>query len=133
MLKTKVSRPGKFTGIPESTRSKVSRKRCSICGAKYGKLFFDEGKLQVWRPLEHIEHLIPRRWLEERGLPEHHPKNLLSVCQVCHGKAKVPEDRLYQGDLLGFLQAMKTTGFPVEKIVAFAVSVGLTEFAQWQI
>lgn len=133
MLKTKVTRSGKWTGIPESTRRKVSRKRCSICRAKYGKLFFDKGKFEVWRPVEHIEHLIPRRWLEERGLPEHDPKNLISVCQVCHGKAKAPEDRLYQGDVFGFLQGMKWAGFPVEKIVAFAVSIGWKGFAEWQI
>lgn len=81
---------------------------------------------------QHIHHLLPRRFLNQRGIYEHDPSNLYSICEVCHGRAKVYEDCLFRGDVVGFLQGMNRIGFPVNKILAFARSVGLMEFEKWQ-
>lgn len=128
MLKTTVTRQGEFTPIPPAAYRAASRKRCRVCGVRYGKMVFDKGRFEVWTAAQHIHHLIPRRFLEEHGINPHKVEGLFSVCQQCHGKAKAPEDRLFQGDVLGFLQGMKRANFPVEKIVTFAVRMGFLEF-----
>lgn len=122
MHRGRVERKGKFTPIPAAARKRAGRKKCSVCFASYD-----------WLRLQHIHHLIPRRWLEEQGFYEHGGNNLLSVCNECHGKVKVYEDMLYRGDVFGFLQGMKVIGFPVAAVVDFALSIGLKEFGQWQL
>ena len=127
MLKNEVSRKGKFTPIPKFIRRQVNRMNCGVCGRVYGRIFQNsEGKLV--NPKQHIEHLIPRRWLHEHGIYEHHPTNMLSVCNYCHAPKAKLEDRLYQGDVLSYLQGLKRLNYPVEKVIRFAVSVGLKEF-----
>jgi hypothetical protein len=79
-------------------------------------------------PRQHAEHLIPRRWLAEHGIYEHHVTNLLSVCNYCHAAKATLEDRLYQGDVISFLTGLSRLGYPVGKVVRFAASVGLKEF-----
>lgn len=129
MLKTTVTRQGEFTEIPKSAYRAATRKRCRVCGLRYGKMVYEKGHFNIWTPVQHIHHLIPRRFLEEHGINPHKVEGLFSVCQQCHGRAKAPEDRLFQGDVLGFLQGMKRANFPVGKIINFAVKIGLTEFA----
>lgn len=109
--------------MPAAVIRQVSRERCSLwtCGKEY-----------TFLRTEHIHHLLPRRWLNERGIYEHSPMGLLSVCERCHGRARVHEDCLFRGDLVGFMQGMNQIGFPVDRIRAFARSVGLMEFDRWQ-
>ena len=130
MLKTNVERKGQFTPIPRFIRKQVTRSHCQLqnCGLAYGKIFKDvHGKLR--NPKQCLHHLISRRFLAEHGIYEHHPTNLLSICSSpCHGKLLKIEDRLFQGDVIGFLSGMKQCGVPIEKVVHFALSVGLKEF-----
>ena len=128
MLKNDVTRKGKFTPIPRFIRKQVSRNHCEVCGRVYGKLYRNGVTFRLNNPKQHIEHLIPRRWLEEHGIYEHHVSNLLSVCNYCHAPKAKLEDRLYQGDVLSYLQGLSRLGYPVGKVVKFAVSVGLKEF-----
>lgn len=129
MRRPSPERTGKFTAIPAPHRMKAHRKKCQVCGQAYDKILsWVNGGVIVLN--EHIHHLIPRRWLNEHGIFEHSMENLLSICNYCHGKAKVIEDCLWHGDLLGFLSGMRRINFPVEKIVAFALSVGLEEFGR---
>ena len=127
MLQSKTDRSGPWTEIPDSARLIVSRKKCSICGAKYGKLTA-VSTLSIVLSKQAIDHLLPRRFLEGRGINPHRTGNLLSVCLVCHGKKVAFEERIFAGDTLGFLQGLNQAGYPVEKVIRFALSVGLKEF-----
>jgi hypothetical protein len=129
MLKHDVERRGAFNHIPRYIRVQVTRRSCQIptCGRGYGRVFCEAGN-KIKHPRQVIHHLIPRRWLEEHGIFEHYPSGLLSICQYCHGRMKPAEDRLYQGDVIGFLTICKNAGLPVERIVKFALSIGIKEF-----
>lgn len=127
MLKNEVTRAGRFTPIPAYIRKQVSASKCAICGRQYGRVFtLEQNKIRC--PKQAIEHLIPRRWLNEHGIYEHHLMNMLSVCNYCHAPKAKLEDRLYQGDVLSYLQGLKRLNYPIEKVIRFAVSVGLREF-----
>lgn len=127
MLKNEVTRRGSFTPIPGYIRRQVTRTQCYICGHFYGQVYTMEPN-KIRYPKQHIEHLIPRRWLHEHGIYEHHILNLLSVCNFCHAPKAKLEDRLYQGDVLSYLQGLKKLNYPVQKVIHFALSVGLKEF-----
>ena len=132
MLRVKPDRTGPWSEIPDSARLIVSRKKCSVCGAKYGKLTA-VSTLSIVLPKQAIDHLLPRRFLEGRGINPHRTGNLLSVCASCHGKKVAFEERLFAGDTLGFLQGIKQAGYPVEKVIRFALSVGLVEFKSFHL
>ena len=74
---------------------------------------------------EVIHHLLARRWCDEHGIDPHAVANLISICQLCHGRANRIEDKLWTGDLVGFMREMRRINFPVDRIVAFAASAGL--------
>jgi hypothetical protein len=136
MHRASVPRLGEFTKIPHKMWQAVKRHRCQIegCHAVYGTLKqYEWSAKQLILVKQAIHHLLPRRWLNERGIYEHHLKGLLSICGYCHGRAKVAEDRLFVADLMGFMEGMHSIGFPTRKIAAFAVSVGLKEFQRWLI
>ena len=127
MLKQPVERKGSFTPIPAYIRRQVKKRNCQVCWQPYNRVYSNE-KNVIRHPKEHCEHLLPRRWLNEHGIYEHHVQNLLSVCNYCHSAKLKAEDRLYQGDVLSFLQILSRLGYPVGKVVRFAASVGLKEF-----
>lgn len=140
MHRALVERPGDFTVIPHKMYLAAKRRRCQIatCHAVYQSLksyksnySSNPGRLTFVK--QHIHHLLPRRWLHQHAIYEHYLGNLLSVCATCHGRAKVAEDRLFVADLMGFMEGMRRINFPVRKIAAFAVSVGLKEFQRWLI
>ena len=131
MIRTKPNRSGPWSEIPDSARLIVSRKKCSICGSTYGKLCVVEGK--VYLAKQAIDHLIARRFLEARGIDPHRIGNLLSVCRRCHALKVGFEARLFAGDVIGFLQGIQQAGYPVHKVVQFALSVGLQEFGSFKI
>lgn len=85
-----------------------------------------DGKVYLAKQV--IHHLLSRRFLEGRGINPHRVGNLLSICQRDHGKTQGFEACLFRGDVLGFLQGCNRIGLPIDKIVRFAVSVGLNEF-----
>jgi hypothetical protein len=132
VLKNEVNRPGDFTRIPDYVRRQVVKTNCQICYQPYNRVYTIERNV-IRLPKQHIEHLIPRRWLNEHGIFEHHVLNLLSVCNYCHGGKLKYEDRLYQGDVLSFLQGLKKMNYPVKRVVRFAESLGLREFSGIQI
>lgn len=132
MRRPRVKREGEWTEIPAANRAIVSRRHCSICGLAYGKLAQVDGKFLV--PKQVIHHFLSRRFLESRGIKQiHHCWNLYSICSSDHGRMLAIEDRLFRGDVFGFLQGCKQVGLPVEKIVRFALRVGLDEFSGFTI
>lgn len=135
MRRERQQRPGDFTPIPHKMWQAVKRHRCQVvtCHAVYDTLKSYKTSMRLTIVKQHIHHLIPRRWLHSQGIYEHHHGNLFSVCATCHGRAKVVEDRLFVADLVGFMEGMRSINFPVRKIAAFAVSVGMKEFQRWLI
>ena len=132
MRRPRVKREGQWTEIPAANRAIVSRAHCSICGLRYGVLAEVDNCLIV--PKQIIHHFLSRRFLESRGIAEiHHAWNLFSMCSRCHGRTIVPEDRLFRGDVFGFLQSARQIGLPIDRIVRFALRVGLTEFGGFQL
>ena len=126
MLKTEVHRKGAFTPIPKYIRKQVTRKSCAICLMPYNRVYTMGKGLRY--PRQVIHHLLPRRWMNQHGIHEHHVTGLISICQFCHGQLKPAEDRLFQGDTFGFLQINKRAGIDPERIIKFALSVGLAHF-----
>jgi hypothetical protein len=131
MLKNPVTRKGAFTPIPKYIRRQVTRTRCSICFQPYNRVYTIGHGVRL--PKQVIHHLIPRRWLNQHGIHEHHVLGLISICQFCHGQLKPAEDRLFNADTLGFLQINKRAGIDPERIIKFALSVGLAHFRGFRI
>jgi hypothetical protein len=134
MLKARQTRDGEWTPIPPRLRKEAKRKKCSVCRVHYGFVRFDadtSGEVRkIIRAKEAIHHLIPRRYLESRGVDPHYPLNLISICNECHGKTKVAEDRLFSGDLIGWLREMARINMPMDRIFQVASSLHLTELYQ---
>jgi hypothetical protein len=134
MLKHPVDRSrGESTAIPKYIRRQIVRQNCQICLHRYNQVFVEADCLshevrKIHFPRQIIHHLIPRRWLNEHNYFEHHTSNLLSICMRCHSKFQSAEDRLYQGDLIGFLTRNKQCGIDPQRIIKFALSIGLKEF-----
>jgi hypothetical protein len=128
MLKTDVDRGTGWTQIPRYIRAQVKRSKCQICGRPYGKVYCLPGN-KIVHPKECLHHILSRRFLAMHGIFEHHPTNLLSICSApCHVRLLKVEDRLFQGDVIGFLTGNKQLGIDPQWIIKFAVSVGLKEF-----
>jgi hypothetical protein len=80
---------------------------------------------------QHLDHLLPRRWLDSQGINPHQVANMLSVCGSCHGKKKGFEDRLFRGDVVGWLWGLRSIGYPINTVVNFALSVKLKGFERF--
>jgi len=131
VLKNPVKREGEFLMMPVKARNQARRLNCQVCGSYYGTMraYEDSDHRSPFIKIrQHIDHLIPRRWLEARGINPHLQKNLLSVCGSCHGRKKKFEDRLFQGDAIGWLTGLKQVGYPITRIQEFALSVDRTDF-----
>lgn len=127
MLKNEVKRVGAFTPIPKHLRKAAHRTCCQICGSHYGYMkSYEDGKQMIVR--EAIHHHLSRRWCMEHFIDPHQLANLISICGRCHGKIKVLEDRLYQGDAFAFMRGLRVMNYPVEKLIQFANKFGMHEF-----
>jgi hypothetical protein len=116
--------------MPPAIRKAARRRQCQVCASAYGSLraFRSTDDKTFMKIVQHIDHLLPRRWLESQGIDPHQKKNLLSVCGSCHGKKKGFEDRLFAGDFIGWLSGLRTVNYPVNDIINFALSIGLKQF-----
>lgn len=128
VLRTEQKREGRFTPIPEVIRIMSNQKACEICGAEYKK--FAEGAT-IWMPVQALHHIFSRRFLNRIKLNEHDRLNMISLCDRCHGKAKKPEERLFHGDVFGFLQGYKAMGMPMSYVWRAARQYELVEVLSW--
>ena len=126
MARARPKRVGAFTAIPAPARFKAHRTRCQVCRQRYDVISspFAANDTPFVILNEVIHHLIARRFCEEHGIYPHADANLISICQLCHGRANRIEDKLWHGDFVGFITEMRRINFPVDRIVAFAASVG---------
>jgi hypothetical protein len=135
MYRPRPERKGRFTPMSRAVRIAAHRSACEVCGKTYQTLEASlPGQDNPFRYYEEaIHHLLARRWCEENGITPHDSRNLVSCCDGCHAKATAAEDRLWHGDVIGFLMEMRALNFPVKRIVDFAVSVGLKTFGEVRI
>ncbi len=114
-------------------KDKILKKRfCQICGAEYGKIMtlyqFDRS-VRAWVPREHIDHILPTRWVTAQSLGDPNAsENLLSVCHRCNLAKKGAEDRLFVGDVIGFVQKLQSRGWGYE-LKRAAKHFGLADMA----
>jgi hypothetical protein len=126
MIRTKTERKGEFTRIPDVIRIMSMQSECEVCGIPFGEMREDtDGKM--WRTVQHLHHIFGRRFLNALKLNEHDRLNMIAVCQRDHGKCKKAEERLFQGDVFGYLRALKEMGFPLSYVWRAAKQYGLGE------
>ena len=132
MLRSKVTRKGKWTQLPKRNKSAAHRAICSCCHLHYGYLTMVSGRAVV-RVRESIDHIFPRRWIEEEyaEVDPHQGDNLVSICQLCHGKKKIAEDRLYHGDAFEFLRILKGMKYPMARVFDMAHKLKIRELEGW--
>ena len=82
---------------------------------------------------EAIDHIFPRRWIDEEypGTDAHQPENLVSICNICHGKKKIAEDALYRGDVYQFIRILKGMSYPMKPLFAMARRLRIRELEGW--
>jgi HNH endonuclease len=124
---SRIEREGPWSNISRPLLARSKRLLCQLCGRKYGAMTSDFAQLR-----QAIHHIIPRRWLEARGLPPHTEVNLMSLCDSCHGRCLMAETHLFAGDTHGFLIDMRRMGFPLERIFEVARFYGLREFENFR-
>jgi hypothetical protein len=158
MLKGSVKRKGKWTTLPKQNKSAAHRTICTCCHQNYGYLTM-VAKRTVVRVREHIDHTFPRRWIEQefpvgicprcdgqkfdRGscqlcantgrlkVDPHQAENLVSICNICHGKKKIAEDALFRGDAFEFIRILKGMRYPLVRVFDMAHRLGIRELEGW--
>jgi HNH endonuclease len=90
-----------------------NQSHCEVCGIEFKVMVYTDVLLYAAQQLDHI---FPRRWLANLKLNPHDRLNIIALCQSCHGVKKKAEERLFQGDVLGYLQALKTAGWPLSYV-----------------
>lgn len=105
-------------GIPDSTRRKIRRRFCQICGAEYDRInmrYSFAKATRPWIPRQHIDHIIPARWVTGRSAGDPNAlENLLSTCHRCNLAKKTAEDCLFKADALGFVSNLQRRGWGFE-------------------
>ncbi len=97
-----------FRGTDWSLQARKARKRdmnvCRVCGTPKQK-----GEALS------VDHIIPYRMFQCNDL-----RNLLSICRApCHAiKTSGIEPKILAGDKLGFLQGLRTNGWPMDAVEA---------------
>lgn len=99
-------------------RALVRRRFCQICGAEYNKIqthYVFEKEARPWIPRQHIDHIIPARFVTGRSLGDPNAiQNLLSTCHRCNLAKKTAEDCLFKADVIGFVQHLLRRGWGFE-------------------
>jgi ribosomal protein S14 len=133
MLRGKVERKGKWTQMPKAAKQVAHRRVCPCCGRYYGYLAKVESRMIL--VTEAIHHIFGRRFLYEHcpRFYVHDSRNLVSICNLCHGAIKVIEDSLYRGDVFGFLNGLRALHFPMDRVFQMAKILGFKEVEGWNL
>jgi hypothetical protein len=124
-------REGQWTEMPVYVRKRAHRLKCQVCHRTYGTIRCRLSLTRFMLLREHIDHLIPRRWLKAHGINPHQANNLISVCGSCHGQKLGFENKFFHSDLYGYLSGLRSLNYPVSQVINFALSVGLKEFGRF--
>jgi hypothetical protein len=90
-------------------------------------------KRNVVRVVEAIDHTFPRRWIQDEypKVDPHQAENLVSICNICHGKKKIAEDALYRGDAFEFIRILKGMRYPMKRVFDMGHRLGIRELEGW--
>jgi 5-methylcytosine-specific restriction endonuclease McrA len=66
----------------------------------------------------HVDHICPRALAGNGDVSPHDSRNLMNICERCHGFKGYAEELLAGGDVLGFIAFLNRHGFPMERIKA---------------
>ncbi len=133
--KLKRGRYGEFKGGKEWHEQALlaQRKHCEIpkCGIPY---VVEVNGIKCQNAVQHIHHIFSRRFLD-KWVPDMSPHagvNLLSCCGECHGywTSKI-ENFLFRGDTLRFVEWVKKSDWPIDRIKAAAQFYGLKELVKF--
>ena len=103
-----------WTDIAKEIR-RINGNACCICGRKP-----ETGGIPV-------DHIIPRRWMEQHGLNPHIAVNLACLCTEHHGTKTGLEDYLFKGDNVGFCSELAGMNYPLGRVLAAFHAAGLNE------
>lgn len=72
------------------------------------------------------DHVVPVRFLTEAHCEEvSRPSNLMAICIFCHGRKRAAEEKLFRGNLIGYIQTLNGMGWPMERVRIALDSFGL--------
>ena len=119
--------------MPSAAKAAAHRRVCPCCDRYYGYLVKVESRMIYVR--EAIDHIFPRRWILEYfpSVDPHQERNLVSICSLCHGGKKVAEDMLYQGNVFGFLTALRCAHYPMNRVFEMAKILSIKEIEGWNL
>lgn len=93
---------------------RVNDNSCCICGKK----------TVTGIPVDHI---IPRRKMEQMGLNPHIIVNLACLCDFHHGVKTGIEGYLFDGDMIGYCQELAGMNYPIERVSSAFHAAGFNE------
>ncbi len=65
----------------------------------------------------HRDHILPARLIQLYAWGDPNAReNLICICNSDHGSKKQVEDKLFEGDWLGFVQGLNALGWPMERV-----------------
>jgi len=85
----------RWNHISEEIRVRDGR-ICRACGAVEPKRKFQ------------VDHIVPYRLMIRFKLPPNDPINLMTLCHSCHPKKTAVESKILKGDVIGFLDGMRS-------------------------
>src|SRR6266850_855589 len=133
--KKRIKRDGEYVAMPRALMLKSRRMFCEVCGTRYGQIratpnVDDAVFLKVKQVVDHI---FPVRFLLTLKLDPHVEVNMLSCCGTCHGRKLPHEDKIFRGDVLGFMGGLNRIGYPMERVVAAAKHFELYGCARYEV
>jgi len=122
---SRIVREGEYEPLPEYLAEQCRRTRCQCCTKRYGALVV--GKTGVILQVKQcLDHIFPVRFLEHIGLDGQQEINILSLCNVCHGRKLKIETQLFAGDVFSFITGLNRIGYPMPAVMQAARHYGFT-------
>jgi hypothetical protein len=127
--KKRIKREGSYVPMPRGLMLKSRRMYCEVCGTRYGQIRATASVTDaVFLKVKQVcDHLFPVKFLLRLKLDPHVEVNMMSVCASCHGRKLKHEDKIFRGDVLGFMAGLNRIGYPVERVRAAAMHFGFLE------
>lgn len=102
--------------IPRTLRDQARRDRCEACGRRYG-VWTETTQYSRVVLRQAIDHVFPRRWLENFKLSPNVAVNLVSICSnSCHPRKIKAENALFSGDALTYVTELRRLNWPKEVV-----------------
>jgi 5-methylcytosine-specific restriction endonuclease McrA len=100
---------GKCWAAASKEARERDEKKCCICGS------FTSGIPK--KKSMPVDHIIPRRLMQQWGMNAHDLSNLACLCCACHGKKTGVEWALFEGDVIGFVTGLRSINYPKNRVM----------------